>query len=545
MNRALFKKVLLSVLVLILAGISVGAVQAQNCSNTSTGFIPLFDLAGGTYQGFEGGLYPGGSNHMPSGHLASGLELANQVEPLNSLGQPDPLNGKSVFLSVGMSNTRSEFVSFQQETANDIDKDPQLIVVNGAAGGWAAPQITNPDARFWDDVEDKLSDVGLTPLQVQVVWLKTAEKGLLPAFPQDAQLLLEHLVPIVQNIKTKYPNAKMVYLSTRTYAGYATTNLSPEPIAYQSGFAAKWLIQQQIDGDPELNYDETKGSVKAPWLAWGPYLWTDGVGPDGVTGGIPGRSDGLEWTCGMQDNDGDGLLDSDVAPDGTHPSPAGRIKVTAMLVDFVKNDATARIWYLQSGAGTSLPSAPTQLTATAGDNLVSLSWSASATGSPSSYTMYRSTSSPAGTGLQTGISGTNFTDNTANNGTTYFYRATATNAVGESDFSNEDSAAPAPTTTTGNDVSDGDFPSSIELDQNYPNPFNPSTSISFSLTEAQHVRLTVSDLIGRRIAVLADGVQAAGNYTVTFDADGLPSGVYIYRLETKSELLTRRMIILK
>ena len=163
MNRALFKKVLLSVLVLILAGISVGAVQDQNCSNTSTGFIPLFDLAGGTYQGFEGGLYPGGSNHMPSGHLASGLELANQVEPLNSLGQPDPLNGKSVFLSVGMSNTRSEFVSFQQETANDIDKDPQLIVANGAAAGWAAPQLTNPDARLWDDVADKLSDVGLPP----------------------------------------------------------------------------------------------------------------------------------------------------------------------------------------------------------------------------------------------------------------------------------------------------------------------------------------------------------------------------------------------
>jgi hypothetical protein len=71
--------------------------------------------------------------------------------------------------------------------------------------------------------------------------------------------------------------------------------------------------------------------------------------------------------------------------------------------------------------------------------------------------------------------------------------------------------------------------------QNYPNPFNPSTTIEFRVGGAgpSHVRLAVSDMLGREVAVLVDEKKAPGNYRVTFDAADLSSGVYLYRLHAR------------
>ena len=60
---------------------------------------------------------------------------------------------------------------------------------------------------------------------------------------------------------------KLAYLSSRTYGGYATTPLNPEPYAYESAFAVKWLIKQQIKGDSALNCDPSNDPIKAPWLS--------------------------------------------------------------------------------------------------------------------------------------------------------------------------------------------------------------------------------------------------------------------------------------
>ena len=109
---------------------------------------------------------------------------------------------------------------------------------------------------------------------------------------------------------------KIVYLSSRIYGGYATTSLNPEPYAYEGGFAMKHVIADQIAGKVEL-----------PWLAWGPYLWTDG---------LKGRKqDDVVWKR------------EDVGQDGTHPSNTGREKVARMLLEFLKKDATARPWFLK------------------------------------------------------------------------------------------------------------------------------------------------------------------------------------------------------
>jgi hypothetical protein len=83
------------------------------------------------------------------------------------------------------------------------------------------------------------------------------------------------------------------------------------------------------------------------------------------------------------------------------------------------------------------------------------------------------------------------------------------------------------------------------LSQNYPNPFNPSTQIRFSLPSSHVTRLTVYDMLGREVAVLVNGSMPAGAHSVTFDASGLSSGTYIYRLEAGGQVLTRRMTLVK
>lgn len=85
----------------------------------------------------------------------------------------------------------------------------------------------------------------------------------------------------------------------------------------------------------------------------------------------------------------------------------------------------------------------------------------------------------------------------------------------------------------------------IELYQNYPNPFNPSTFIHFVMPETADVKLAVYDMIGREVAVLVDGTVSQGSHTVSWDAGNASSGVYLYRLSSSGQVLTRKMTLVK
>ena len=118
-------------------------------------------------------------------------------------------------------------------------------------------------------------------------------------------MLETHLVSILNLLHQEFPNLRIAYLSSRIYAGLATTPLNPEPYAYESAFAVRWVIRDQISGKPELNCDPARGEVKSPLVLWGPYLWADGIKPR--------KADGLVWTK------------QDLSPrDGTHPAMARR-----------------------------------------------------------------------------------------------------------------------------------------------------------------------------------------------------------------------------
>ena len=88
-------------------------------------------------------------------------------------------------------------------------------------------------------------------------------------------------------------------------------------------------------------------------------------------------------------------------------------------------------------------------------------------------------------------------------------------------------------------------PKEFALGQNYPNPFNPSTTINYQLPVAKHVSLKIYDALGREVAVLVNGQMGPGNYTATFDASRLSSGVYFYRLDAGSFSNVKRLSVMK
>jgi hypothetical protein len=89
------------------------------------------------------------------------------------------------------------------------------------------------------------------------------------------------------------------------------------------------------------------------------------------------------------------------------------------------------------------------------------------------------------------------------------------------------------------------LPTVFALEQNYPNPFNPASTIEFSVPRRSHLQLQVFNILGQRVAVLADGEFSAGTYSVTFDASGFSSGMYFYRLVAGEKVLNRKMTLLK
>ncbi len=128
--------------------------------------------------------------------------------------------------------------------------------------------------------------------------------------------------------------------------------------------------------------------------------------------------------------------------------------------------------------------------------------------------------------------------------TKYYWHVAALNASDTGDYS-------APLSfTTGNVIATGvreleETPARFELQQNYPNPFNPTTVISYQLPVKGFVTLRVYNVLGKVVATLADVRQNAGTHNVTFDATGLPSGVYFYRLQAGSYNKTMKLMLLK
>ncbi len=250
--------------------------------------LALTDLTG-TYQGLSGCLYPG-SNQHPLPHP-----------------EVTPVGGLIGVGSIGMSNGAQEFTYFLNEVATP---PPGVVMFNGAQGGQTSDNWADPDAPVWNNFAQAMTQVGLAPDQLRAVWVKSAlTQSSNATLMQAAQAEQQALQQVLTVLAQKYPSVQIAYLTSRAYGGYGC-GLSPEPAAHGHGFAIKWLIEEQIEGQ----------HAQLPFLAWGPYIWADGATP---------RSDGHAW------------LPEDFG-DGCHPNIAGRAKVGALMQQFLLEEAP---WY--------------------------------------------------------------------------------------------------------------------------------------------------------------------------------------------------------
>jgi hypothetical protein len=310
--------------------------------------VPITELIAGDYFGYPGGLYDG-ANTPPAVHATEGAARAAAIAPRNTTGDPDA-GGRYVLLSIGPTNAALAFCSasgyppcddssFIGQAARDpLVNQTTLAIVNGAAPGQFADAWETATAANYDRIRDSvLVPAGLSEQQVEIVWLNAYDTGpttSLPASGADARILEARLGSIVRALKARYPNLTMLFLSSRVWGGYAVTTVNPEPYAYESGFAVKWLVQAQINQmNSGVASDTLAGNLSyatvAPWIAWGPYTWAYGD---------QARSDGLQWfLVDFQQND------------GTELSQAGVLKVGQLLLTFFEQDARAACWFTVSG----------------------------------------------------------------------------------------------------------------------------------------------------------------------------------------------------
>ncbi len=386
-----------------------------------TGMVPLTDISAS--QGYkpdassstllyQGGLYPNGSNSAPSAHHTAGLAAVANVQPRNTSGAIDSGSGKIVMLSIGLSNTTQEFCqpqyqgfvaapsagtnpttqcnswTFMGQAAGDsrVRGYPTLTMINGARGGqsvehWNAEGTgtdgTDADSNL-NNILTSLTNQGLTEAQVQVIWLKLASNLVSYSAPSltaassggtaDAHVLEKNLAKVVSRLKDRYPNLQQVFLSSRFASPQqpGETGVSPEPYAFEGGYAVKWLIEAQINqmanggvfdtNDPNqarvyntsyvygsattdhisLNYND--GS--APWLAWGPYLWTPSATQRQVVVGTADLAGGW-WQA------------TDIEPDNTHLTESGEWKVGNKLMTFFLNSPYTASWFTAAGTAPS------------------------------------------------------------------------------------------------------------------------------------------------------------------------------------------------
>ena len=188
-------------------------------------------------------------------------------------------------------------------------------------------------------------------------------------------------------------------------------------------------------------------------------------------------------------------------------------------------------------------SAPINFTATAtGTNEVSLNWEDNNT-QEQGFKIERKNGSNGIYKLIDSVEQniTNYSDQSVQENTLYYYRVYAYLDQVVSAYSNEDSAQTPNVTGVKNSF----VPFTYNLEQNFPNPFNPTTKIMYQIANRGFVSLRVYNILGNKVATLVNEEKPAGIYIVEFDASSLPSGIYFYHLQTGSFISTKKLILMK
>lgn len=196
-------------------------------------------------------------------------------------------------------------------------------------------------------------------------------------------------------------------------------------------------------------------------------------------------------------------------------------------------------------ADTNTPAPPSNLTAVAGNQQATLQWRKNFEFDVNRYYIYRNTVNNPNTASQIGYNvhpDTTFNATGLINGTPYYFWVKAADrycAVRTSGYSNV--AVTSPLSIPNQE----EIPREFALHQNYPNPFNPVTDIKFDIPSEAFVKLVIYDLLGREVTVLVNEIKKPGKFTAKWDAENIPSGVYIYQMSAGEYEKTMKMVLLK
>lgn len=326
-------------LILLVSMIGSRAQAQLPCENDTSYLRALIDLQEGYYLGYQGGLYADGANEMPYPHFSAGMNISRQVVPLDAEGDLDVADGKVGFICLGASTAGNAFNHFKSVAESDPAVNPCLRFANCAVGakGLEIMLDTVVNGWYWDDeVLPDVESADITRFQVQIIWVMVTSRVdtilVWPFQPQEVANKYEQLMPV---LLAKFPNLKQVYVSGFNYGGYADPekefyDMIVEPSSYWNNWSVKFLVERQIDGDPDLKF--TEPDRMSPWIGWGPHIWADGTRANQV--------DKLRWVC-----------EADYKPDGGgyHLSNSGKDKVGKLIYNFFKNSEVAADWF-QYGA---------------------------------------------------------------------------------------------------------------------------------------------------------------------------------------------------
>lgn len=235
---------------------------------------------------------------------------------LTDNGEPEvtAVDGVIGVVCVGMSNGRQECDDFIDRRLGIFSEEisASVKVVNCAVGSHAIERWNDPvyDGTLWDAcLTTKLSEAGLRPDQVRVLWHKAANQfttsggKLAPPYPDEGSdffTFRRNLAVFAARVPVKFPSVQAVYVSSRSYGGFADSPGRGEPLSFEEGHALNdWLGENPV--------------VEGVWYGWGPYLWA----PDCASGARNGSG-----VCYER---------ADFVTDGVHPSASGEAKISGML----------------------------------------------------------------------------------------------------------------------------------------------------------------------------------------------------------------------
>lgn len=294
----------------------------KNCQVELTQLIPIPEIKTGYYRTYQGGLFPNGSNLVPTEHLNNLLSKARSIQPITKTGTFEN-TGSIVMIGVGASNPRTEFSAFSNLFAAKLRKGTFLI--NTCIGGQGVQKMNQLSDTYWQQAYKTLEQNGFSKYQVQAAWIETENTGNGDtSFPTAPLALVQDLKQLLGTMKMHFPNLKLCYLSPRAFAGYAGGNENTVgkgllwPRDFYNGWAIKWLIENQIQNKPGYTLNEL------PAISYASYHWSNGSIP---------RVDGFFLNC-----------NTDLGVDGLHLTSLGEEKVGNLLNLFFMTDTTTQGW---------------------------------------------------------------------------------------------------------------------------------------------------------------------------------------------------------